>query len=250
MEDILYQIYESLPRQGPGSRQATRQAAELLKNVPIDPLILDLGCGSGMQTFELSRFFGGTVYALDNHKPFLKRIEEKARELSMEAKLKCIHGDMHYPSFQDEKFDIIWAEGSIYNLGVEKGLRIYKPFLTDRGYFAFSEVSWLKDDLPEELIKFWDEEYPDMKTLKNNLELIENSGYSLVDSFILPDSAWWDDFYLPLEKIIVKMMTTFRHDKNVLTLLNPLQREIDIFRKFSDYYGYVFYVLQKQNAYK
>ena len=248
MEDILYQIYESLPRQGPGSRQATLQAAELLKNVTIDPLILDLGCGTGMQTFELSRFFGGTIYALDNHKPFLKRIEEKSWELSLESKLKCIHGDMLYPSFKDEKFDIIWAEGSIYNLGVEKGLRGYRPFLKDRGYFAFTEVSWLKDDPPEELKKFWDEEYPDIKTIKENIDIIEKCSYSLVDSFILPDTAWWDDYYLPLEKKIVKMMTTFRQDKNVLALLNPLQREIDIFRKFSDYYGYVFYVLQKQNA--
>jgi hypothetical protein len=40
-------------------------------------------------------------------------------------------------------------------------------------------------------------------------------------------------------------MTTFRQDKNVLNRLKPLLHEIDIFRQYSEYYGYVFYVLQK-----
>jgi ubiquinone/menaquinone biosynthesis C-methylase UbiE len=245
MEDILYKIFESLPRQGPGSRQATWQAAQLLKNVPRNPVILDLGCGTGIQTFELADFFGGTVFALDNHKPFLDRIEEKAGNSGLEANIKCIQGDMLNPPFKDEKFDIIWAEGSIYIAGFEKGLRDYKPFLKAGGYFAVTEVTWLRENPPEDLKKFWEQEYPDIKTINENILIIENCGYHLVGNFILPESAWWDDYYHPLEEKIASMMTTFRQEKNVLNLLKPLLHEIDIFRQYSEYYGYVFYVLKK-----
>jgi methylase of polypeptide subunit release factors len=56
LEEILFKIYVELPRQRPGSLQSIRQAAQLLKNVPVNPQILDLGCGSGIQTIEQQSF--------------------------------------------------------------------------------------------------------------------------------------------------------------------------------------------------
>ncbi|WHY99634.1 hypothetical protein [Peribacillus simplex] len=43
--------------------------------------------------------------------------------------------------FKTETFDLIWAEGSIYIIGFQKGLKVWKPFLNRGGYLVCSEVS-------------------------------------------------------------------------------------------------------------
>ena len=70
-EDIFYQVFESLPRQGPGCTGATRKAYSYLPPLPQDAKILDIGCGSGTQTRDLAALTSGTITAVDNHQPFL-----------------------------------------------------------------------------------------------------------------------------------------------------------------------------------
>jgi ubiquinone/menaquinone biosynthesis C-methylase UbiE len=54
----------------------------MLTELPSEPGILDIGCGSGMQTIELVKLSGGQITAVDNHQPFwtlLKRqLQRKA----------------------------------------------------------------------------------------------------------------------------------------------------------------------------
>ncbi|MEZ5335151.1 MAG: hypothetical protein R2741_07905 [Methanolobus sp.] len=37
-----------------------------------------------------------------------------------------------------QEFDVIWAEGSIFILGLEKGISYWKQFLKDGGYMALT----------------------------------------------------------------------------------------------------------------
>jgi ubiquinone/menaquinone biosynthesis C-methylase UbiE len=245
MEDILYKLYENLPLPGPGCREATIKVAQSMKKAPVNPVILDLGCGSGMQTMEIVKYFGGTVFALDNHKHFLEQLEKNSKMERLDSIIKCTHADMFNPPFEDEYFDIIFAEGSIYIDGFEKSLNDYRRLLKKGGYFALTEGTWLKENPPLPLGEYWIQGYPDIKTIRYNLNFIENCDYTIIDSFILAESAWWDDYYHPLEKEIKNKLTTLNNDKNVLSLLQSIQVEIDVYRQFSAYYGYVFCVLQK-----
>jgi hypothetical protein len=53
-----------------------------------------------------------------------------------------------------------------------------------------------------------------------------------------------DDYYIPLEKRIDAARIKYRSRPEVLEFLAFNQLEIDLYRKYSDYYGYVFYVMQ------
>ena len=86
--------------------------------------------------------------------------------------------------------------------------------------------------------------YPAIKTISQNIEIIEDVGYSLIDHFTLPDSAWWEDYYNPLEKRIKRFQEKYTGDKEALEFANASQQEIDLFRKYSNVYGYVFYIMQ------
>jgi ubiquinone/menaquinone biosynthesis C-methylase UbiE len=52
---FFYEIYEAMPRQGPGDRASTERALSLLPPVTNQHRVLDIGCGTGAQTLDLAR---------------------------------------------------------------------------------------------------------------------------------------------------------------------------------------------------
>lgn len=247
MDDLFYEIFNDLPRQGPGDIRSTLKAAANLKGINRDAEILDVGCGTGKQTIELLKYFDGSITAVDNHQPFLDVLVKEAKQNGFEERLICLNADMLNPSFVDGQFDLIWAEGSIFIIGFEQGLKTLKKMLKASGYMAITEVSWFQGSPPKELEDFWNSVYPDIKTIDQNLERINRAGYKLIDHFKLPDTAWMDDYYIPLEKRLKNFRQKYQTDKNAFELIESIQLEIDIFRKYSDYYGYVFYIMQNRS---
>ena len=47
-----FEVFEALPRQGPGDRACAERALALCDELPATPRILDLGCGVGAQTMQ------------------------------------------------------------------------------------------------------------------------------------------------------------------------------------------------------
>lgn len=245
MDDLFYEIFSDLPRQGPGDKNSTLQAAGLITQIPALPNILDVGCGTGKQTLELANNFDGKITAIDNHQPFLDELAKKAKQSGLADKITCLNADMLNPSFVDDQYDLIWAEGSIFIIGFKEGLKSFRKLLKPDGYIAMTEVSWFKVSPPKELEDFWNSEYPDINTIENNLDIIHSLGYKIVDHFKLPDSAWLDDYYNPLETKLKRLRNKYEQEKEALELIETLQHEIDIFHEYSSYYGYVFYIAQK-----
>jgi hypothetical protein len=63
--------------------------------------------------------------------------------------------------------------------------------------------------------------------------------------FAARESAWWNDYYTPLEKKLPPLREKYKDDSAALARIEDTQQEINLYRKYSDCYGYVFYVLQK-----
>lgn len=243
MEALFYRIYDALPRGGPGNIESTRKAFELLPDFPDEPKILDIGCGKGIQTIELTKISDGRIIAVDNHRPFLDALRQSVMLTGSSNRLLCLQGDMFSLGFRPKTFDLIWSEGAIYILGFENGLKLCKQLVRENGYVAVTEISWLKENPPSDVADFFDKEYPNMKDIQGNLEIINAVGYDLIDYFILPENAWWDDYYLPLEQQIGNLQSEYKNNAQAQELFEILRLEIDMFRKFSNYYGYVFYII-------
>ncbi|HEX2787113.1 MAG TPA: methyltransferase domain-containing protein [Ignavibacteria bacterium] len=247
--DIFYEIHKDLPREGPGDNASTRKALSYLKNLPKDAKILDIGCGPGMQTLELAKNLESTsckIIALDNHEPFLKVVDEKAKKENLSEKIQTHYGSMFSLEFEDESFDCIWAEGSIYIIGFKRGIKEWKNFLKEGGYLVVSEISWLKFDVPEEAKEFWSTKYP-VKQIYENLHDIKESGYEIIEHFTLPSESWRTDYYTPIENRITSLWDKYINDQEAMNVLYDTQQEINMFNKYSDYYGYVFYVMRVKN---
>ena len=244
-EDFLIEVFGDLPKGAPGSEELISKTFRLLKDLPIKPNILDIGCGWGMQTFILAELSGGTITALDIIEEFLGRIDLKAQKLGLKDKIKTIKKSMLEMEFQDEEFDLIWCESAVYNIGFQKALHDWSKFLKTRGYLVISEVIWLKSNPPINVKEFWDIEYPGIKWDKDNIEIIQNSGLKLIHSVPFEEKEWWDNYYTPLENKIKLLKNKYKDNTEFTDYLDRTQIEIDLYRKYSEFYGYIYYVIQK-----
>lgn len=242
--DIFFDIHKGLPREGSGRDEYTQKAFEMIPPIR-GAKILDIGCGPGLQTIKLAKLTDGIVIGIDIHQPFLDQFENSVKKEGLSDKITILNKSMIDMDFPKESFDIIWSEGSIFIVGFEKGLIDWKKFIKKNGYLAVHEMTWLKDNPPQELSDFFKKEYPAMTSIKKNIEIIKKCKYKLLGYFTLPEDAWWEFYYNPLEKRLEKLRLKYKDSPKALNIIEDHQKEIDLYKKYYDWYGSVFYILQK-----
>jgi SAM-dependent methyltransferase len=241
---LFFELFESLPRQGPGDADSTRRALALVPPLGPDSQILDLGCGSGAQTLVLAAATPARLLAVDAHPPFIARLNDAAQQQGIAGRVRGVVGDMAAPAVPPGSVDLVWAEGSIYNLGFEQGLASFKPLLKPGGHVAVTEACWLKPDPPAPCRAFWAAEYPAITGVGPCREMIRRCGYSEIGHFALPALSWWTDYYGPLQAAVERFRVKHAGNDEAMALADALQREIDIWREYSAWYGYVFFVMR------
>ncbi len=245
---IFFEVHNNLSREGPGSVQSTLRALRSVNPDDKQLNILDIGCGLGAATIELAKL-GHRVTALDNNESFIKILLARAKEESLSDRITTLLGDMFCleKSIGSNTFDVIWSEGSIYIIGFKHGLTEWKKFLHTDGYLVCSELSWLTVDPPFEVHEFWSKHYPGMRSQEENFQIVRKCGYELIDSFVLVENDWWDEYYGPMEKQIQELKVKYKEHREARSVLDEQQIEIDMYRKYSENYGYVFYIMKNHN---
>jgi SAM-dependent methyltransferase len=240
--EVFFEVYERLPRQGPGNRACAEKALGLCHNLPPMLAVLDLGCGVGGQTIHLAELTHGSIVAIDSHAPSIKRLQATVAKRGLGGRVRPVVGDMAQPELPPESFDLVWSEGALYNVGIENALRLCHRLLRAGGYLAFTDAVWRKDNPPPEVKTSFYLDYPTMGWVPDILAVIGKTGFSLVGHFTLPDEAWWDDFYTPMERRIEELRDKYTGDIESLAVLDQLAQEPEMHRGYSDYYAYEFFV--------
>jgi hypothetical protein len=110
-----------------------------------------------------------------------------------------------------------------------------------------TEIVYLVNNPPAPLIEYFEKEYPDIKVVKDKIELIRNERFHLISNFTLPKSSWLDSFYLPMEEELTRLNRKYQGNEIALGIFEQMKNEIDLYKKFSDFYGYEFFIMQKTN---
>ena len=250
MTTLFFEIFNGLPRQGPGDAASTRRALAMVPGVGTDTRVLDLGCGTGAQTLVLAQSTAAGIIANDNHQPFVEQLKDQARALGIGDRIDARVGDMCRLDFATESFDLIWCEGAIYVIGFDAGLREWRRLLAPGGHLVVSEVCWATPDRPAECAEFWAREYPAIRETSALVAVIDECGYELIGNFAIPPSAWWDDYYRPLQEHVTAFRRRHQGEPDADDLANHVQREIDIWHSYAAYYRYEFFVMHKTGVTK
>ncbi|MDO5571347.1 MAG: class I SAM-dependent methyltransferase [Bacteroidales bacterium] len=243
--NLICEYFSSVDRQGPGSVESALKALGFIDNLNEDSKIIDLGCGTGTQTITVANNVPGKVFALDLFPLFVSKLDEKIKEMGLDNKISTIVGSMDKLPFDKNFFDLIWCEGAVYNIGFRNALTIWKDFLNDNGYAAVTEVSWLTEKRPKEIEDFWMDAYNEIDTVSNKIKVIEQCGYKPVAAFVLPENCWTDNFYIPQIKAQYEFLNKYPDNPTASSLVESQRHEFELYKKYSSYYGYVFYIAKK-----
>ena len=243
-EEITLQIDKDLLREG--LAKYTGKAFKLIPKLD-RPRILDVGCGSGIPTMELARLSGGEIIGLDVDQPSLTRLARKIEKAGLSERVKIMKCSMFDMDFPDGSFDIVWAEGSTFIIGFDRALKEWRRFLKPRRFLVAHEMTWSRPDPPQDVYNYWKGlAASGMRTVQEYLEQIHACGYDVVGYFTLPEDAWWVEYYGPLENRIQELRLKHSNDSKALEVLNKEQQEIDLSRKYHQWYGSAFFVMQRR----
>lgn len=241
---LFLEVYGALPRAGPGGDEHTRRALGLVPGTR-PRAVLDLGCGPGAQTACLARALpSARILAVDLLAVMVERANRRLAEAGLAQRAQAQVGDMAQPPVGPGSQDLIWCEGAIYVLGVAQALHTWRPLLRTGGTVAFTEPLWLTDSPPEELRTWWFSEYPAMSDDRKIRAHIDIAGYRTVDTFVLPPSAWWDEYYEPMQARLEALRARLPGDRAAAEVVRTAQVEIDMFQRFAEHYTYAFYIVQ------
>lgn len=208
--------------------------------------ILDIGCGVGTHTFLLAEHFrNATIIGIDNHAAYIDTLNEEAKKQGISDRVQGMKMSMFEMNFEEESFDLIWSEGSIYIMGFQKGLKEFKRFLKPNGYLICSEIGWLVENPSEESADFWNKGYLEMDTVTNKLEKIKMAGYEVKEHFVCPVTDWTTNYYDFVQRNLDAMKVKYEGNEEAIDVIGVLQLEIDIYHRHYDEYSYVFYAMKK-----
>lgn len=243
---LFLELFEGLPRQGPGNRASTARALGLCVDLPPAPAIIDLGCGVGAQSLHLAELVpSASIVAVDLHPPSIERLRAERARRGLGARVSAEVGDMACPPQSCGPFDLVWSEGALYNIGLRNALCSCHALLRPGGYLAFTDAVWRRADPPASVRAAFEGDYPTMGTVSDDLAAIGDCGFRVVGHFVLPDEAWWDDFYSPMEIRIGVLRAKYADDREALSILDQLADEPAMHRRHADFYAYAFFVARR-----
>ena len=204
----------------------TRNAFRMLPDIST-PRILDIGCGSGVPTRELAGLSDGQIVALDVDVALLRRLARDIDRAGLARRIGTVGGSMFELPFQDESFDIVWAEGSIARIGFKCGLEGWGRLLRRGGFLVVHDET---GDIP------------------GKIEQISRSGYALIGHFELSEDVWWAEYYGPLEERIRDSRARCATESKDPAELSLEQQEIDAFKRNPKSCASVFFIMQKASV--
>lgn len=243
--NLICEYFSSINRQGPGSPEATIKALSFIGNLNENAVIADIGCGTGGQTLVLANNTQAKIFGVDLFPNFIEIFNENFSRKKLDNRVSGIVGSMDNLPFQENKLDIIWSEGAIYNIGFERGLKEWKKFLKTNGYLAVTEVSWFTEKRPQEIQNFWMDAYPEIDTISNKIDKIQKAGYIPVASFILSENCWEENFYEPQVVAQETFLKKYADNEMIKSFIQNMRHEANIYSKYKEFYGYVFYIAKK-----
>jgi hypothetical protein len=62
---------------------------------------------------------------------------------------------------------------------------------------------------------------------------------------VLPRETWMTDYYEPMERLLAVKSQEWAAHPQGLAVIAQARQEIDLYRTYSGYYGYAFFVMQR-----
>jgi ubiquinone/menaquinone biosynthesis C-methylase UbiE len=180
----------------------TREAFRSLPRME-NPNVLEVGCGSGTVTIELAKLTNGSITAIDVNQALLDHLSQKLKEENLSYRVTIKKMDLLKNNFPNNHFDLIWEEGVVQIIGIEKSLVTCHRILKERKFLVLGQA-----------------------IQATNKDLISKCGFKMVNQINWPEGCWWTEYYEPLEQKI-KEIGRGKEDPNIFRNVTTIKAEIE-----------------------
>jgi ubiquinone/menaquinone biosynthesis C-methylase UbiE len=246
VETVEREIRDALSRASDTRLAFTEKALRMLPSLGA-PRILDIGCGRGDPTLKLAALTDGEVVGLDINRRSLDELSKRVAELGLSGRVRAVLGSMVGMDFESESFDVIWAEASLHVVGFAAGLDEVWKFLKEGGFLVVHEMAWVRPNPPRELVEYWRNKHIAIRTVPEYSAEIPRHGYELIGHFTLPGDFWWSEYFKPLEHLVLELRERHKGDSEILRMLEQKEKEVDLHRKYSGWFGSAFFAMRKSS---
>lgn len=200
----------------------TRDAFETLPKMN-KPRILELGCGSGTITLELAYLSDGKIVAIDIDEELLVRLRKKVELMGLAHRIELQKVDLLQNSFSEDYFDLIWEEGVVHIIGLQKSLDECHRILRKGGFLVLGQA---------------------IKAVNPHIDLIEKLGFKIVRKLNWAENCWWNDYYGPLEEK-VKNFESNGNVQEYIEDITAIKNEIEMVKADPKNFDCAHYILKK-----
>lgn len=245
--DVLAELHRGLPEACTARLAYTRWAFRSIPHLACSRM-LDVGCGRGSPTLELARLTEGRIVGLDIDGDALAELARRIRERQLTGRVRLVRGRMEAMPFAPHAFDVVWAEGSTWVMGFEAALDGWSRYLVPGGGLVVHEMAWLRPEPPGEIVDYWRTRCPGIQTVPDYLAAAVRHGYDILAWRALPEDVWWSSYYRPLAQRLLEIRPRCANSPDALGVLAQEQQEVELFRKYSKWFGSAFFVMLKPVA--
>lgn len=238
MGPVFFEIHSDNLHEAPGSREDTLGVFAFIGNSgALD--ILDAGCGTGAASLALlDALPEARVLAVDVHAPFITAARDRMAQAEDTDRFEARVADMAAPD-PDRRFDLVWAEGSAYALGVPHALDAWRGLLAPGGQIVFSELVWRTGAPPPGARTCFEQDYPAMTDVPGTEARVAAAGLRVIATRPVSE-AGWRSYYEPLE---ARIEAAARRHGPGHPAVREARREIAVWREDGEAFGYVFFVV-------
>jgi len=183
------------------------------------PHVLDVGCGLGVPTLLLAEKLGGKITAIDLDTRSLDYLWQHVLDLNLAERISVNNRSLFEINSDLTHFDLILAEGILNVVGFQQGFDKMLQ-LTKRGGAII-----IHDELRDHSKK---------------KELIEIYHCQMIDSFILDEQIWWNDYYGDLEKALLSIA-----DHELRDFFKSEFLEIESYKKNPSQFKSIYYIIRR-----
>lgn len=241
---LVINFFAGINSQGPGGEKETLKALSFLDKTSSKLKIADLGCGTGKQTEVIASNLDCEITAVDIAPKMIEGLNNRIRNKNLTNKVTGLVASMLELPFKENEFDVIWAEGSIYHIGFERGLKEWKQFLKPNGFMAITECCWLSSQRPKDM-SFITENVSEIDMISTKLKIIEDCGYKPIAHFILPEYCWIDNYYAIAKPRLKEFLEENNYSEPAKDFVERMNQEIEYYQTNKEYFGYVFFICKK-----
>lgn len=243
LDDAFFELHRDLSREGPGSDASTRDAIARLPPLGDTPRVLDVGCGPGAQALVLARTWETKVVALDPVPSFLEQVRRRAEMEGLADRIETREGSL-LDVQEAEAFDLVWSEGALYFVGIERALGHIWDLLAPGGVVAFSDLVRTVDDVPPAVRAAFEPELGTIVDVDEGRDRVRQAGFIPVDAFVLPRSDWTEGYYGPLMQRVERLEQGGPSSALAAHLVDA-RAEAELYAEHGHTYSYAFYIGQK-----